>query len=137
MIDPLLSKRKDENRGLSINGLFLGAFGYADDIRTISTDMKDQFNSVNTYINSRGLNLCIEKCGTVVFGHVLTAENRINRPACAAFFAHGDLATFHGKLNRLSARSLLEKCIIPTFCMGRIININKFDLCGQLVNHKT
>ena len=125
VIDPLLYK--DKNMGLSINGLFPGAFGHADDIRTISTnpsDMKDPFNSGNTYINSRGLNLCIEKCGTVVSWHLLTAENspllveeavkclgvwyhnstnktsicdRINK-ARAAFSAHGDLGTFHGKL---------------------------------------
>ena len=55
VIDPLLSKFKDENRGLSINGLFLGAFGHANNICIIltnSSDKKDQFNSVNTYVNS-------------------------------------------------------------------------------------
>ena len=39
VMDPLLAKVKMMNLGLNANGLFLGAFANADDIRTHSTSI--------------------------------------------------------------------------------------------------
>ena len=55
--------------GLNINGLFLGAFAHADDLRAHSTslsDAKTQVSVVNSYTDSRGLKLCPEKCAVVI-----------------------------------------------------------------------
>ena len=55
--------------GLNINGLFLGAFAHADDLRahlTSLSDAKTQVSVVNSYTDSRGLKLCTEKCAVVI-----------------------------------------------------------------------
>ena len=44
-------------------------------------------------------------------------EERINK-ARGAFFAHGQLGSFHGQLNPLSSRSLIESCVIPVLMYG-------------------
>ena len=44
-------------------------------------------------------------------------KERINK-ACGAFFAHGELGAFHGLLNPLSSRSLIESCVIPVLMYG-------------------
>ena len=152
VLDPLLSALKERNLGLSINGLYLGAFAHANDIRTCATNMEDateQVSTVDTFTQSRGLKLCLEKCALLSSGHtptnitaagtLLTVESsvkclgvwwdsslsskttskmeRINK-ACSAFFSHGELGAFHGLLNPLSSRSLIECCIIPVLMYG-------------------
>ena len=65
VMDPLLSKLRARCLGLSINGLFLGAFAYADDIRTTASNLADateQVLTVHSFTESRGLHLCPEKC---------------------------------------------------------------------------
>ena len=42
---------------------------------------------------------------------------RINKSR-SAFFSHGELGAFHGLLNPLSSRSLIECCIIPVLMYG-------------------
>ena len=36
----------------------------------------------------------------------------------AVFFTNGDLGAFHGLLNPLSSRSLVESCVIPVLMFG-------------------
>ena len=65
VLDPLLSTLKERNPRLSVNGLYLGAFAQADDIRTGATnpeDVVEQVSIVDTFTESRGLKLCPEKC---------------------------------------------------------------------------
>ena len=150
VIDPLLSNLRYRNMGLLINGLFLGAFAHADDIRTACTnthDLSEQVRTVNSFVSSNGLQLCPEKCGIVTAGMSRGAMDiDLNLPAedcmkclgiwwsadsssrksvddriCkarGAFFAHGQLGAFHGSLNPLSSRSLIESCIIPSLMYG-------------------
>ena len=69
VLDPLLTRLKSMQLGLNINGLFLGAFAHADDLRAHSTslsDAKTQVSVVNSYTDSRGLKLCPEKCAVVI-----------------------------------------------------------------------
>ena len=47
----------------------------------------------------------------------MSATERIQK-ARAAFFAHGQLGTFHGLLNPLSSRSIIESCILPVLLYG-------------------
>ena len=153
VIDPLLKKLKDRSLGLSINGLFLGAFAHADDIRTLATNHDDsaqQASIVHNYTKQKGLQLSIEKCALVPArsspalpdvsigpSHLPTAssmkclgvwwntathskqsvEERICK-ARAAFFAHGQLGAFHGSLNPLSSRSIVESCVLPVLMYG-------------------
>lgn len=52
-----------------MNGLFLGALSHADDIRTLSTNLKDcrsQVLAVSSFANSRNLCLSTEKCEAVI-----------------------------------------------------------------------
>ena len=75
VLDPLLSALKQRNLGLSINGLYLGVFSYADDIRTNATNFEDvteQISTVDTVTKSRGLKLCPEKCALLSSGHAST-----------------------------------------------------------------
>ena len=51
VIDPLLSTLKKRNLGVSINGLYLGAFTHADDIRTSATNLEDVSEQVSTVDN--------------------------------------------------------------------------------------
>ena len=65
VMDPLLSELSSRCLGISINGIFLGAFAHADDLRTMASNTEDVVNQasfVNSFIRSRGLNLCPEKC---------------------------------------------------------------------------
>ena len=69
VLDSLLTRLKSMQLGLNINGLFLGAFAHADDLRAHSTslsDAKTQVSVVNSYTDSRGLKLCPEKCAVVI-----------------------------------------------------------------------
>ena len=65
VIDPLLTELRSRSLGISINGLFLGAFAHADDLRTMASNMEhasDQASFVHPFTKSRGLHLCLEKC---------------------------------------------------------------------------
>ena len=44
-------------------------------------------------------------------------EDRICK-AHGAFFAHRELGAFHGQLNPLSSRSLVETCVMPVLMYG-------------------
>ena len=46
-----------------------------------------------------------------------SVEERICK-AHGAFFAHGELGAFHGQLNPLSSRSLVETCVMPVLMYG-------------------
>ena len=46
---------------------------------------------------------------------------RINKSR-SAFFSHGELWAFHGLLNPLSSRNLIECCIIPVLMYGTALN---------------
>ena len=68
-MDPLLIELKSTNLGLSVNGLYLGAFTHSDDIRitsTNATDASEQVKTVNQFVEKKGLQLCLEKCGVVI-----------------------------------------------------------------------
>ena len=65
VIDPLLSNLKQRNLGLSVNGLFLGAFAHADDIRSSAANIEDsaeQVATVDRFPSSKCLTLAPEKC---------------------------------------------------------------------------
>ena len=47
----------------------------------------------------------------------ISIDERIHK-ARAAFFSHGELGVFHGQLNPLSSRSLVESCVIPVLMYG-------------------
>ena len=154
VLDPLLSNLRQKRLSLSINGLYLGAFAHADDIRTSATNIEDvstQIATVDSFTSTRGLQLCQEKCGVLSTCNLHSSDNhlkigtsylgfessikylgvwweysssskisiadRINK-ACAAFFSRGDLGAFHGLLNPLSSRSLVESCIISVLMYG-------------------
>ena len=68
---PLLKEMKSRKPGLSVNGLYLGAFVHADDIRTASTnatDATDQVKTVDQFAEKNGLQLSLEKCDIVITG---------------------------------------------------------------------
>ena len=64
VMDPLLSEMRSKSLGIIINGLFLGAFAHADDLRTMASieDTSKQALFVNYFTRCRGLRLCLEKC---------------------------------------------------------------------------
>ena len=65
VIDPLLSNLKERNLGLSVNGLFLGAFAHADDIRSSAANFEDsaeQVATIDRFTSSKCLKLAPEKC---------------------------------------------------------------------------
>ena len=71
VMDPLLTDLKFKNLGLSIQGLFLGAFARADDIRTATTNQDDtaeQVKTVVSFVDRNGQKLSTEKCGIVIAG---------------------------------------------------------------------
>ena len=114
---------------------------------TNPTDLFHQSQIVNSYVDRRCLKLCQDKCGIVISGNQSVSrllstdipvedavkclgvwwcsnfssresiEERINK-ARGAFFAHGQLGAFHGLLNQLSSRSLIESCVIPVLMYG-------------------
>ena len=57
------------------------------------------------------------KCGLGVWWYSNSVEERICK-AHAAFFSQGDLGSFHGQLNPLSSRSLIESCVMPVLMYG-------------------
>ena len=64
-MDPMLSEMRSKSLGISINGLSLGAFAHADDLRTMASNIEDtskQALFVNSFTTSRVFHLCLEKC---------------------------------------------------------------------------
>ena len=148
VMDPLLTELRSRSLGISINGLFLGAFAHADDLRTMASnveDTTDQASLVYSFTRSRGLHLCLEKCALLPSSKnfplsSLKIDNETSLPveksvkclgiwwdtspssrlsikeriqkARAAFFANGQLGAFHGLLNPLSSRSIVESCML-------------------------
>ncbi len=147
-MDPILLALKNKPCGQNICGLYLGAFCYADDIRTLASskvDCSHHISSIQEFATARGLLLSIEKCEAVISPSqknapptlewddvcipVTTAARCLGawwtlnlscstwidsniRKARNAFFARGkDL--FQGKLNPLSAKSIIECCVMP------------------------
>ena len=69
IMDPILQQLKSKSCGLSICGLYLGAFCHADDIRTLSSSLTEcsaQINHVANFATSRGLSLNVAKCEAVI-----------------------------------------------------------------------
>ncbi len=69
VMDPILLTLKSKSCGLNINGLYLGAFCHADDIRTLASSKADcsfLISSVKDFSTSRGLSLNIDKCEAVI-----------------------------------------------------------------------
>ena len=151
VMDPQLADLKSKDLGLSIQGLFLGAFAHADDIRTTTTnpdDTAEQVKTVASFADRNGLKLSSEKCGIVIAGRdgmdpppsvadlpvvesvkclgVWWCSNSTSRKsveerickARRAFFVNGDLGAFHGLLNPLSSRSLVESSVLPVLMYG-------------------
>ena len=61
----MLSEMRSKSLGISINGLSLGAFAHADDLRTMASNIEDtskQALFVNSFTTSRVFHLCLEKC---------------------------------------------------------------------------
>ena len=143
---PLLSDLKSKDLGLSIHGLFLGAFAHAGDICTTTTnpdDTAEQVKTVASFADRNGLKLSTEKCGIVIAGRGgmdpppsvaglpvvesarclglwwcsnSTSRKSVEERVCKArkaFFTNGNLGAFHGLLNPLSSRSLVESCVLP------------------------
>ena len=90
---------KSRKLGLSVNGLYLGAFAHADDIRTASTnatDATDQVKTVDLFAGKNGLQLSLEKCGIVISGTKdtlnpntlagLPVENSVKMSGCVVEF---------------------------------------------------
>ena len=63
MLDPLLTRLKSMQLGLSINGLFLGTFAHADDLRAHSISLFDAKTqvSVSTPTQTLGVSNCVQK----------------------------------------------------------------------------
>ena len=108
-------------------------------------DAAEQVSTMDTFTQSRGLKLCLEKCALLSSGHtptnitaagtLLTVESSVKclgmwwdsslssktsimeriNKVRSAFFSHW---AFHGLLKPLSSRSLIECCIIPVLMYG-------------------
>ena len=71
VMDPLLSELRTRCLGISINDLFLGVFGHADDLRTMASNIEDtthQASFINSFTRSQ-LHLCPEKCAFLQSGN--------------------------------------------------------------------
>ena len=153
VVDPLLSTLKSQSLGLSINGLFLGAFAHADDIRTLASSPHDsalQTTAVRSFADCKGLQISTEKCALIMSGGKSSSlspsfrsgllplnqstkclgvwwnsapssrqsvDERLNK-ARGAFFVNGQLGAFHGLLNPVSSRSIVESCVFPVLMYG-------------------
>ena len=134
---------KNRSCGPSVCSLYLGAFSHADDIRTLSTNISDcklQINLVSEFSTSQGLTLNVDKCeasispsipadmthidaGDLQFPLTTSAlscsrwiEGNIEK-ARRAFFARGS-SVFHGTLNPLSSKTIVEHCVLPCLLFG-------------------
>ena len=70
VMDPLLKKLESASLGLKINDLFVGGFGHADDIRTITnstSSLNDQLDAVFSFTSENFLQLNPSKCEIVSF----------------------------------------------------------------------
>ena len=80
VLDPLLSNLRQKRLGLSINGLYLGAFARADDIRTSATNIEDvstQISTVDSFTSTRGPQLCQEKCAVLSTCNLHSPDNHL------------------------------------------------------------
>ena len=148
VMDPLLKSRKLglSANGLYL-GAFAHADDICT-ASTNATDASDQVKTVDQFAEKNGLQLSLEKCGIVITGirdypsmstlAGLPVENSVKclgvwwsssgsshksieehiSKAHGAFFAHGQLGSFHGQLNPLSSRSLIESCVMPVLIYG-------------------
>ena len=68
VLDPLLTRLKSMQLGLNINGLFLGPFAHADDLRAHSTSLTDAKTQclLSTPTQTLGVSNCPEKCAVVI-----------------------------------------------------------------------
>ena len=76
VLDPLFSNLRQKRLGLSINGLYLGAFAHADDIRTSATNIEDvstQISTVDSFTSTR------EMCCTLLMQSFLSQQPSQNR----------------------------------------------------------
>ena len=70
VMDPLLKKLESASLGLKINDLFVGSFGHADDIRTITnstSSLNDQLDAVFSFTSENFLQLNPSKCEIVFY----------------------------------------------------------------------
>ena len=110
-------------------------------------DVTEQASVVYSFTKYRGLHPCLEKCALLPSSNRLTplsldVNNEVSLPVeksvswcvvgnyfpleqnvCkqklhACFFAHSQLGAFHGLLNPLSSRSIIESCILPVLLYG-------------------
>ena len=78
VIDPLLSNLKERNLGLSVNGLFLGAFAHADDIRSSAANFEDsaeQVATIDRFTSSKCLKLAPETCALLSTNNNIPSTN--------------------------------------------------------------
>ena len=69
VLDPLLSALRQRNIGLSINGLYLGAFAHVDNIRTCATNIEDVCKQVSI-VNTLGFKVLSRKvCSPYIWQH--------------------------------------------------------------------
>ena len=57
-------------------------------------------------------------CALRVYNYLYSSVSERIKKALAAFFSHGQLGYFHGLLNPLSSRSIVESCILPVLMYG-------------------
>ena len=84
VMDPILLVLNKRTCGLSVCGLYLGAFSHTDDIQTLSSNISDcklQMMLFSEYASSQGLALNVDKCETSISPslpvdstHILTGD---------------------------------------------------------------
>ena len=115
---------------------------------TNSEDTAEQIATVTSFAEKHSLKVSAEKCGVVITGRDRkdhppmvaglkveesvkclgvwwcsdsTSRKSIEERICkarSAFFANDDLGAFHGLLNPLSSRSIIETCVMPVLLYG-------------------
>ena len=64
VMDSVLTILQNENAGISINGMYVGSFGHADDLRSVSPSLvgiQKQASIVKSFTEMNGLKLNTEK----------------------------------------------------------------------------
>ena len=78
VIDSLLEKLKGAYAGITLDGLYLGSLGHADDIRSLTCDMKSsntQAAIIDEFLTENLLQMNTEKCELVIHSHGSIPEN--------------------------------------------------------------
>ena len=68
-MDPLLCELDNESMGPCLKELYSGAFGHADDIRTIATSrdsLDQQISTAESFAKNNALELNAKKCEVVI-----------------------------------------------------------------------